>query len=181
VDDEIVGCPFGFIQDGTGLNPKQEKKWKVCTTLVGIKRKLGTFDVEEQCSNVVKTIPIFENIEVNVEGPMHKQPRVENMSLSVEQAIFVDPRVLASWEKKVKSLMEEFVNEKITLKVYSEKGESKIKIHCEICGIDYGIGDVSLAAQTTRNFKNHHMKTRAHQQRLPMPSGSEIPSCNEVQ
>ncbi|MCY6488382.1 hypothetical protein, partial [Actinobacillus pleuropneumoniae] len=70
VDDEIIGYPFDFIQDGTALNPKKEKKWKVCTTLVGIKRKLGTFDVEEECSNVVKTIPIFGNIEVNVEGPM---------------------------------------------------------------------------------------------------------------
>jgi len=98
VGDEIVGYPFDFIQDGTCLNPKQEKKWKVCTTLVGIKRKLGTFDVEEECSNVVEKIPIFENIEVNVEGPMHKQPRDENMSLLVEQAIVVDPSVLASWE-----------------------------------------------------------------------------------
>ena len=52
--------------------------------------------------NAVETIPIFENIEVNVEGPMHKQPRVENMSLSMEQAIVVDPSVLASWEKKLK-------------------------------------------------------------------------------
>ena len=49
-------------------------------------------------------------------------------------------------KKKDKILMEEFVNEKITVKVYSEKGESKIKIHCEICGIDYGTGDLSLTA-----------------------------------
>ena len=56
---------------------------------------------------------------MNVEGPMHKQPRVENMSLSVEQAIVVDPSVLASWGEKAKRLMEEFFNEKITLKVYS--------------------------------------------------------------
>ena len=74
----------------------------------------------------------------------------------------------------MKILMEEFVNEKLTLKVYSEKGESKIKIHCEICGIDYGIGDVSLVARTMCNFKNHHMKTGPHQQRLSIPSGSEI-------
>ena len=101
VHDEIIGYHFDFIQDGTGLKPKQEKKWKVCTTLVGIK-KLGTFDVEEECSNVVKTIPMFENIEVNVEEPMHKKPIVENMSLSVEQAIVVDPSVLASWGKELK-------------------------------------------------------------------------------
>lgn len=74
VDDDIVGYPFNFIQDGSSLNPRQEKKWKVCITLVGIKRKLFTFDVEEEGSNVVETIPIFENIEVNVEGPIHKQP-----------------------------------------------------------------------------------------------------------
>ena len=91
MDDEIIGYPFDFIQDGTGLNPKQEKKCKVCTTLVGIKRKLGTFDVEEECSNVVKTIPIFENIEVNVDGPMHKQPRVENMSLSMVRSVSISP------------------------------------------------------------------------------------------
>ena len=83
--------------------------------------------------------------------------------------------------KKVKSLMQEFFNEKITLKVYSEKGESKIKIHCEICGIDYGTCDVSLVAWTTCNFKNHHMKIGTHQQCLSMPSGSEIPSCDKVQ
>jgi len=181
VDDGIVEYPFDFIHDGVALNPKQEKKWKVYTTLLGIKRKLDTFDVETRCSNAVEAIPIFENIEENVEEPMHKQPRVENMPLSVEEATIVDSCVLASWEKKVKSLMEEFVNEKLTLKVYSEKGESKIKIHCEICGIDYGTGDVSLVARTMRNFKNHHMKTTSHQQRLSMPSGSEIPSCKKVQ
>lgn len=49
--------------------------------------------------------------------------------------------------------MKEFFIEKITLKVYSQKGESKINIHFEICGIDYGIGDVSLAAWTTCNLK----------------------------
>ena len=56
--------------------------------------------MEEECSNVVETIPIFENIEVNMEGSMHKQPRVENMSLSVEQDIVVVPSVLTSWKKK---------------------------------------------------------------------------------
>ena len=77
--------------------------------------------------------------------------------------------------------MEEFFNEKLTLKVYSENGESKVKIHCEIYGIDYGSGDVSLVVRTMRNFKNHHMKIGSHQQHLSMPSGSEIPSCNKVQ
>ena len=31
---------------------------------------------------------------------MNKQPRVENMPLSVEHATIVDPSVLASWESK---------------------------------------------------------------------------------
>jgi len=78
--------------------------------------------VETNGSNVVETTSIFEKVKENVEGPMHKQPRVENMSLLVEQAIEVDPSLLASWEKKLKGLMEEFINEKLTLKVYSEKG-----------------------------------------------------------
>jgi len=53
VDDGIVEYPFDFIHDGVALNPKQEKKWKVYTTLLGIKRKLDTFDVETRCSNAV--------------------------------------------------------------------------------------------------------------------------------
>ena len=57
----------------------------------------------------------------------------------------VDPNVLAFWEYKLNSLMEEFVKDNITLKVYLEKGKPNIKIHCEICGIDYGTGEVSLA------------------------------------
>ena len=44
----------------------------------------------------MEAIPIFENIEENVEEPMHKQPRVENRPLSVEEATIVDPYVLAS-------------------------------------------------------------------------------------
>ena len=56
--------------------------------------------METKGSNAVETIPIFENIEENVEEPMHKQPRVENMPLLVEEATIVDPCVLASWEKK---------------------------------------------------------------------------------
>ena len=68
------------------------------------------------------------------------------MSESVEQDVLVDPNVLEYWEHKVNSLMEEFVKEKLTLKVYSENGKPNIKIHCEICGIDYGTGEVSLAA-----------------------------------
>ena len=56
----------------------------------------------------------------------------------------VDPNVLASWEQKVNSLMEDFFKENITLKVYSENGKPNINICCEICGIDYGTGEVSL-------------------------------------
>ena len=57
--------------------------------------------LEEECSNVVETIPIFENIEVNLDGPMHKQPRVENMYLSTEQAIVV---ILVYWHLGKKKL-----------------------------------------------------------------------------
>lgn len=67
------------------------------------------------------------------------------------------------------------------LSKYIQKRESKINIHCEICGIGYGTDDASLAVQTTRNFKSHHMKTGAYQQLISMPNGSEIPSSNEVQ
>ena len=94
-------------------------------------------------SNVMEGIPISENIEGNVEEPMHKQPRVGNVSKSVEQVV-VDPNVLASWEHKVNSLMEEFFKEKLTLKVYLENGKPNIKIDCEIYGIDYGTWEVSL-------------------------------------
>ena len=59
-----------------------------------------------------------KNIEGNMEEPIHKQPRVDHVSKSVEQDVLVDPNVLASWEQKVNSLMEEFVKEKLTLKVY---------------------------------------------------------------
>ena len=62
---------------------------------------------------------------------MNKQPRVGNVSESVEQVV-VDPNVLASWQHKVNSLMEEFVKEKLTLKVYLENGKPNIKIRCEI-------------------------------------------------
>lgn len=65
--------------------------------------------------------------------------------------------------------MEEFVKEKLTLKV---------KIRCEICGIDYGTGEVSLVARTVRNFKNNHMKTGSHQRHISMLGINEIPSCN---
>ena len=82
---------------------------------------------------------------------MHKKPRVGNVSESVEQVV-VDPNVLASWEHKV-SLMEEFVKDKLTLKVYLENGKPNINILCEICGIDYGTGEVSLVARTVHNFK----------------------------
>ena len=114
--------------------------------------------VETLESHVMEGTPISENIERNVEEPMHKQPRVGNVPESVEQVV-VDPNVLASWEHKVNSLMEEFVKEKLTLKVYLENGKPNIKIHCEICGIDYGMGEVSLAAQIIPNLKKNHMKT----------------------
>ena len=48
---------------------------------------------------------------------MYKQPRVDPVSESVEQVVAVDPNVLASWEHKVNSLMEEFFKEKLTLKL----------------------------------------------------------------
>ena len=121
-------------------------------------------------------MPIFENIEGNVEEPMYEKPRVGNVSKSVEQVV-VDPNVLASWQHKVNSLMEEFVKEKLTLKVYSENGKPNIKIRCEICGINYGTREVSLAARTVRNFKNNHMKTGSHQRHISMLVINEIPSC----
>ena len=71
---------------------------------------------------------------------MFQQPRVHRVFDSMEQVVAVDPNVLASWEHQVNSLMEEFVKEKITLKVYLENGKPNIKIHYEICGIDYGTG-----------------------------------------
>ena len=60
-----------------------------------------------------------KNIEGNVEEPMHKQPRVDHVSESVEQVVLVDPNVLASWEPKVNILVEEFLKDRLTLKVYS--------------------------------------------------------------
>ena len=84
---------------------------------------------------------------------MHKQLRVEVGCNLVEQNIGVDSTVLESWEQKVNSLMEEFVEENLTLKLYSEKGTPKINICCESCGIDYGTWEKSLAARTLRKFK----------------------------
>ena len=78
--------------------------------------------------------------------------------------------------------MEEFVKEKLTLKVYSENGKPNINIQCEICGIDYGMGEVSLAAWTVRNFKNNNMKTGSHQHQISMLGINEmyeIPSGNK--
>lgn len=87
-DDGIIIYPFDFINNqGHPLNLKKGKKYKVTTTLVGIKRKLDTLDVDMLQSNVVERIPTFENIEENVEGPMHKQPRVEYGYKLVEQGI----------------------------------------------------------------------------------------------
>ena len=84
--------------------------------------------------------PISEKIEENVDEPMHKKPRVDHAFESMEKFVVVDPNVFASWEQKVNSLMEEFVKERLTLKVYSENGKPNIKICYEICGIDYGTG-----------------------------------------
>ena len=57
VDDEIIGYPFDFIHDnGCSLNLKQENKRIVESTLVGIKRKLDTLDVETSQSNVVEEL-----------------------------------------------------------------------------------------------------------------------------
>ena len=53
-------------------------------------------------SHVMEGTPIYENIEGNVEEPMHKQPRVGDVDESVEQVV-VDPNVFASWEHKVNS------------------------------------------------------------------------------
>ena len=75
--------------------------------------------------------------------------------------------------------MKDFFKEKLTLKVYSENGKPNIKIHCEICDIDYGSGDVSLVGQTFRNFTHHHMITKTHQRHISMLGINEIPSCNK--
>ena len=47
----------------------------------------------------------------------------------MDQAIAVGTNVLASWEHKVNILMEEFVKEKLALKLYSRNGKPNIKIH----------------------------------------------------
>ena len=70
-------------------------------------------------SHVMEGTTISKNIEGNVEEHMHKQPRVDHFFEPVEQVVVVDPNVLAYWEHKVNSLIEEFVKEKLTLKVYS--------------------------------------------------------------
>lgn len=178
--DEIVEYPFDFIVQSIGyaLNSKQEENRKPTTTFIGIKRKAGMMVAETLESLVMEGTPISKNIEGNVEEPMHKQPRVDNVSELVEQVV-VDPNVLTFWEAKVNDLMNEFVKEKLTLKVYSENGKPNIKIRCEICGIDYGIGEVSLASRTIRNFKNNHMKTGTHQCHMSMLGINEIPSCNK--
>ena len=109
---------------------------------------------------------------------MHKQQRVGNVSESMEQVV-VDPNVLESWEHKVNSLMEEFVKEKLTLKVYLENGKHNINICCEICGIDCEMREVSLAVQTICNLKNNHIKTGSHQRQISMLGINEIPSGNK--
>ena len=177
--DGIVGYPFEFTNNqGYTINATQEKRWKATKTPIGIKRKLDTLDIEALQSNAMERTPNIEIFEDNVEEPMTKQARIVVECDSVEQNIGVDSIILASWEQKLNSLMEEFVEEKLTLKVYSEKGTPKIKIHCENCGIDYGIGEIYLAARTVRNFKNNHMKTGAHQRNISTVGSSETPSCN---
>ena len=154
VDDEIVEYPFDFIGPiGIPLNTRQEKNQKPTRTNVGIKRKVGMLIVETMQSHVMEGMPISENIEGNVEEPIHKQPRVDHVSELVEQVVLVGPNVLAYWEQKVNSLMEEFVKEKLTCKIYSENRKPNINIQCENCGIDYGTGEVSLAARTVHNLK----------------------------
>ena len=61
--------------------------------------------VETIPSHVMEGALISENIEGNVEEPMHKQPRVDHVSELVEQVVLVDPDVLESWQHKVNSLM----------------------------------------------------------------------------
>ena len=180
MDDEIVEYPFDFIvqSNGYALNSKQEEKRKPTSTLVGIKRKAGTMVAETLDSRVMEGTPISENIEGNVEEPMHKQPRVDNVSESVEQVV-VDPKLLTPWELRLNELMQKSFEEKLTLKVYSENGKPNIKIHCEICNIDYGSGEVSSEGQTFRNFKNHHVKSKTHQRHISMLGTNEIPSCNK--
>ena len=135
--------------------------------------------VETLQSQVMEGMPISENIEGIVEEHMHKQPRVDHVFKSMEQVVLVDPNVMESWEQKINSLMEEFVKERLTLKVYSENGKTNINIHCEICGIDYGMGKVSLAARTVRNFKNNHMKIGFHQRLISMLGINEIPQVKK--
>lgn len=84
-------------------------------------------------SNIVESKPNPQQDRESVEVGMYKKPRVGDGFKPVEQTIVVDPNVLASWNLKVNILMEEFVNEKITLKVYLEKRKPKINIHCESC------------------------------------------------
>ena len=75
MDDEIVEYPFYFIGPiGIPLNTKQEQKRKPTTTNIGIKRKVCALVVETFQSHVMEGTPISENIEGNVEEPMHKQP-----------------------------------------------------------------------------------------------------------
>ena len=96
VDDEIFEYPFDFIvqSNGHALNSRQEEKRTPPSSLIGIKRKAGTMVAKTLGSRVMEGTPISKKIEGNVEEPMHKQPRVDNMSESLEQVV-VDPNVLA--------------------------------------------------------------------------------------
>ena len=81
VNDEVIQYPFDFIIGSTRcpLNAKQEERRKPTTTNVGIKRKVCTMVADTLESNVMEGTPISENIEGNVEEPMHKQPRVDHL------------------------------------------------------------------------------------------------------
>ena len=76
--DGFVGYPFDFTNNqGYTINATQEKIWKPTKTMIGIKRKLDTLDIEALQSNVMERTPNVEIIKENVEKSMHKQLRVE--------------------------------------------------------------------------------------------------------
>jgi hypothetical protein len=79
----------------------------------------------------------------------------------------------------VNSLMEQFVGEKLSLQVSSEKGKPQINILCENCGVAYGTREISLASRTFINFKNSHIKSTTHQRNILAVGNSQIPSCND--
>ena len=59
--DGIVGYPFEFTNNqGYTVNATQEKIRKATKTLIGIKRKLDTLDIEALQSNVMERTPNIE-------------------------------------------------------------------------------------------------------------------------